>query len=118
MNAGPRGAALPSASSRLVGDDAQQPGPEAGARTKPIQGVERLDERLLGHVLGLGGVARDERSESNGGGLVAFDEVRIRADVAVVPHAFDEHIVRNVVLHARPTALCRPGGQSRGLRQP
>jgi hypothetical protein len=68
---------------RLVGDDGEQPRPERRAVAEASEGVERLDEALLGGVLGLGGVAGDQVSGAEGDPLVAANECLVRGDVTV-----------------------------------
>ena len=67
---------------RLVGDDAQQPGPERCALAKAPERAVRLDERLLGGVLGVGGRSGDHVGGAVGDVLVLLHEALVGPRVA------------------------------------
>jgi hypothetical protein len=52
-----------------------QPGPERAAAVEAVQGADRGEERLLGDVLGGGGVVDDQVGGPVGGSPVAAEEL-------------------------------------------
>ena len=71
---------------RTVDRDAQQPGRERvvpALAVKAIQRVERVDERLLRDVLGVGAAAQHPQRDRERQPLVSLDERTERLDVAV-----------------------------------
>ena len=67
---------------RLVGHDAQQPGPERRAVAEAPERAVRLDERLLGGVLGVGGGSGDHVGGAVGDVLVLLHEALVGPRVA------------------------------------
>ena len=66
---------------RLVGHDAHQPGPQRRVGPEPVERMERLHERLLDGILGVGGRAGHGVRQPNGGRGVPAHEVLVRTHV-------------------------------------
>jgi hypothetical protein len=59
---------------RAVHDDPREPGPEGPSRIDPLEGLERLEERVLYGILGVGVVAQDSARERERSWKVRPDE--------------------------------------------
>jgi hypothetical protein len=74
---------------RFVGHDLQQPRAERGIGPEAIERGVGLDECILGDVLRIGGVARDQVRDAEGNVLIASDKLSERPAVTP-PRLLDE----------------------------
>jgi hypothetical protein len=91
---GPAAAGGAAAISRLVTYDAQQPGPKWRAGPEAIKAVVRLEEPVLGSVLGLGGVAGDAQGGAYGLVPVALYQLLVGSLIARLGAANERGVVK------------------------
>src|SRR5215210_2346740 len=84
----------PALVSGLVGDYSEEPRPEWGAGPEATEGAVSLHEGLLGRVLGLRGVARDEVGGAEGHLLVAAHQPLIRRGVSTFRPLCELRVIR------------------------
>ena len=100
MLAPPGGAA---AVASLVRDDLQEPGAHRLAGAETAERAPRLDEPVLGRVLGVGCVAGDDVGHSECDLLVRTHELLVRARVSTLGAQRELPLVLWTALHARTT---------------
>src|SRR6185437_10041097 len=91
-----RAAAVP----RLVGGNAEEPGPQRLARPEAAKRAPRLDERVLNGVLGVCSVACDHVRHSESDLLVGTNELLVCARIAALRSQHELPLVVWTALHA------------------
>src|SRR5207342_2549288 len=85
---------------RLVGHDPKDPRPERLAGPEPVERVERLHERLLCGVLGLGGASRDQPCGAERHLPVPLQELAVGLNVTVAREPCELDVLQWTALHS------------------